>query len=128
MRIGPDAGFRDQQRAAEGWVMVGQSDQRHRRNDRSRGCSVLLLYQGVILFAIPIVADLDDAGIISEVHTGFDGFSRREFAPLYRLCDLESDGLLRLKRKAKGNRKKATTMSPRLTFHVSPLQVEGDIG
>ena len=55
---GPDAVLRNPQRAAEGRSMVGQSDQRHRRNDRSRGCGVLLLDQGVILFAIPIVADL----------------------------------------------------------------------
>ena len=63
---------RDQQRAAEGRVVVGQSDQRHRGDDRSRGCGVLLSYQGVIMFAIPIVADLDDARIFPEVHTGGD--------------------------------------------------------
>ena len=68
----PDAVFRDQQRATEGRIMIGQSDQRHRRNDRSRGCGVFLFNQRVILFAIPIVADLDDAGIFAEVHTGGD--------------------------------------------------------
>lgn len=83
--------------------MVGQSDHRHRRNDRPHGCGVLLLYQGVILFSIPIVADLDDTGIFSEVHTGCDGFSRREFAPLRWLSDLKSERLLRLKHKAQGN-------------------------
>ncbi|HYM88543.1 MAG TPA: hypothetical protein VES92_05435, partial [Nitrospiraceae bacterium] len=59
-----------------------------------------------VLLAIPIVADLDDAGILAEVYAGGDGFSRREFASLYRLCDLEGERLLRRKRKAKGKRQK----------------------
>ena len=55
--------------------MIGQSDQRHRRHDRSGGGGIILFDQGVILLAIPIVADLDDAGIFAKVHMGGDGFA-----------------------------------------------------
>ena len=52
--------------------MIGQSDHRDRRHDRSRGGGIILFDQRVILFAIPVIADLDDAGIFSKIHMGGD--------------------------------------------------------
>src|SRR5438552_17141639 len=96
--------------------MVGQSDQRHRRNDRSRGSRILLLHERFVLLTVPIVADPDDAGIFAEVHTGGDSFARYQLRPFRRFYDRKCVGRLRWKRKVKGKRVKAKVKSQLSTF------------
>ena len=54
---------------------IVRRDEGNWRDNRSHSRRILLFHQGFVLFAIPIVADLDDAGIFAKVHAGGGGFA-----------------------------------------------------